>query len=75
MICDSEHSESFDPETLRILCGALDDAWERLEAGTHLNGSADAARAVLAQHIVAIARQGERDRRRLIEGALARLTL
>jgi hypothetical protein len=75
MIRDSEHPESFDPETLRILCAALDDAWRHLEAGTHLNGSADAARAVLAQHIIAMARQGERDRRRLIEGALARLSL
>jgi hypothetical protein len=75
MIRDSEHPESFDPETLRILCAALDDAWQHLEAGTHLNGSADAARAVLARHIVAMARQGQRDRGRLIEGALARLRL
>jgi hypothetical protein len=40
-----------------------------------MNGSADHARTLVAQHIVAMAKQGERDRQRLIEGALARLGL
>ena len=53
----------------------MDEAWRRLEAGAHLNGSADSARTLVAQHIIAMARQGERDPQRLIEGALARLTL
>jgi hypothetical protein len=75
MIHVNEEPKVFNPETLGILGGALDDAWQRLEAGVHLNGSADAARTVLAKHIIAMAQQGERDRQRLIEGALARLKL
>jgi hypothetical protein len=40
-----------------------------------LNGSGDAVRTILAKHIIAMAEQGERNRQRLIEGALARLKL
>jgi hypothetical protein len=32
----------------------MDEAWRRLEGSVHLNGSADAARTVLAEHIIAI---------------------
>ena len=66
---------SFNPETLRVLAGALDDAWLWVEAGAYLNGSAIAARTVLAKHIVAMATQGERNRQRLTDGALRRLSL
>ncbi len=66
--------EEFDPQTLRILGEALDDAWQRVKRN-HLNGRAFAARSVLAQHIYAMAKQGERDPRHLIDGALMRLTL
>ena len=41
----------------------------------HLNAGAHAARTVLAQHIFAMAKKGERDPELLIEGALMRLTL
>ena len=71
----NEPTEEFSPEAVHILGDALDEAWRRLEAGAHLNGSADSARTLVAQHIIAMARQGERDPQRLIEGALARLTL
>ena len=66
--------EEFDPQTLRILDEALDDAWQRVKRN-HLNGRAYAARSVLAQHIYAMAKQGERDPRYLIDGALMRLKL
>jgi hypothetical protein len=66
--------EEFDPQTLRILGEALDDAWQRVKRN-HLNGRAYAARSVLAQHIYAMAKQGERDPRHLIDGALMRLKL
>jgi hypothetical protein len=66
---------TFNPETLHILGSALDDAWQRLEVRVHLNGSGDAIRTILAKHIIAMAEEGERDRQRLIEGALARLKL
>ena len=69
----SEQSTTFNPETLHILGSALDDVWQRLEVRVHLNGSGDAIRTILAKHIIAMAEQGERDRQRLIEGALARL--
>ena len=66
--------EEFEPQTLRILGKALDDAWQRVKRN-HLNGMAYAARRVLAQHIYAMAKQGERDPRHLIDGALTRLKL
>ena len=69
------HEAAFNPETIRILSDALDDAWRRLEAGARLNGSADAARAALAKYIITMANRGERDRQRLTEGALQRLRL
>jgi hypothetical protein len=71
----SEQSTTFNPETLHILGRALDDAWHRLEVRVHLNGSGDAVRTILAKHVIAMAEQGERNRQRLIEGALARLKL
>src|ERR1700730_9119767 len=58
----SEHSTTFNPETLHILGSALDDAWQRLEVRVHLNGSGDAIRTILAKHIIAMAEEGERDR-------------
>ena len=69
MIHLNEQTGAFEPETLHILGGAMDEAWRRVKL-THLNGSANAARSVLAEQIFAMARQGERDPQRLIEGAL-----
>ena len=55
----SGNPEYFEPETLDVMIRALDEAWERAQAnGARVNG---AARDVLAKHIVAMARQGERD--------------
>ena len=72
----SENPEYFDPETLDVMIRALDEAWERAQgSGGRLDGQAGAARDVLAKHIVDMARQGERDRQQLIEGALIRLRL
>ncbi len=72
----SENPEYFDPETLDVMIRALDEAWERFEGSEgRLDGLAGAARTALAEHIVDMARQGERDRERLIEGALIRIKL
>jgi hypothetical protein len=72
----SEKTASFNPETMRLLGSALDDAWDRLQtAQVYFNGSADAARTILAKHLISMAKQGERDRQRLIAGALARISL
>jgi hypothetical protein len=69
---------AFDPDTLEILGVALDEAWRQVEADKttyQIDGNAEGARDMLAQHIVNLARQGERDARRLVQGALCRLRL
>ena len=67
-------AHTFDSETLHILGNAMDQAWRRVKFH-QLNGSASGARTILASHIFAMARKGERDPQRLIAGALMRLTL
>jgi hypothetical protein len=74
----AEHPAAFDPDAIRILSEALDDAWRMVQADEDqfkINGHAAAARDALAKHIVDMAKKGERDRQRLIEGALCRLKL
>jgi hypothetical protein len=72
----SKNPEYFDPETVDVMIRALDEAWERVQvSGARFDGQTRAARNVLAKHIVDMARQGERDRQRLIAGALRRLKL
>jgi len=73
-----DNPAAFDSDTISILSGALDDAWQVVEANKpafKVDGNADGARQTLAKHIVDMAKQGERDRQRLIEDALARLKL
>ena len=73
-----EHPAAFDPDTINILCGALDDAWRSVEANKiayKIDGHVEGARQAVAKHIVDMAKQGERDRQRLIDGALVRLKL
>jgi hypothetical protein len=50
----------FDPATIAILRGVLDDAWSRLPAGRPTSG-----RSLLAERILKAARDGERDPHRL----------
>ena len=69
---------AFDPDTIQILCGALDIAWQTIEidnAAIKLDGNAARAREVLAKQIVDLAKLGERDPQRLAEGALARFKI
>ena len=68
---------SFDAETVQILGGAFDDAWKAVQA----SGApfADArytqfVRETLAKHIIEMAKAGERDRRRLSQDALLKLS-
>jgi hypothetical protein len=71
----AEHPGAFDPGEIRILVAAFDRAWECVQASGGLSGAeAESARAVLAKHIVAAAKDGERDHRRLRDGALLALT-
>ncbi len=71
----------FDPEDVRVLVAAFDDAWRRLrDAGPEFASEreSEAMRDTIAKYIIEQARHGERDGRRLREGALlqcARLSL
>ena len=74
MIHLNEQTGAFEPETLHILGGAMDEAWRRVKL-THLNGRPTLHAPYLLNTFSTMARQGERDPQRLIEGALIRLTL
>jgi hypothetical protein len=66
----------FDPDDIRILVGAFDKAWEAVQASGEVFDSkarVDTARAILAKHIIAAAKDGERDEGRLRDGALVAL--
>jgi hypothetical protein len=72
----AKHPEAFDPQTITILVEALDIAWATIQAsGTQFDGRDEDAREAIARHIVDLATQGERDRQRLIDGALLRFKL
>jgi hypothetical protein len=69
-------NRAIDPDTIHILSGALEDAWRVVKANKpafKIDGNGDDARQMLAKHIVDMAKQGERDRQHLIEGALTQL--
>jgi hypothetical protein len=66
----------FDPEDIRILSLAFEKAWEAVQAsGAQYvsDAHAEAARHIIAKHIIEAAKQGERDQRRLRDGALVAL--
>jgi hypothetical protein len=69
---------SFNPELTEVLAAAFDTAWQRVkESGSPLAADevAAATRETIAKNIIAGARTGERDKNRLIESALAGLTV
>jgi len=72
----AKHLGVFDPDDIRILVGAFDKAWEAVQASGEVFDSkarVDTARAILAKHIIAAAKEGERDEGRLRDGALVAL--
>jgi hypothetical protein len=70
-----EHSGAFDPDEVHTLVAAFDKAWETVQASrvVYPEAKAEAARAILAKHIIAAAKDGERDQGRLRDGALLAL--
>ena len=63
----------FDPETIAVLCAALDEAWDRLlQSGSECTrpAYARAMREVVARRIIDMAQQGIRDQKELANGAL-----
>ena len=70
-------TEVFDPDAIRILTAAFDDAWQRLQNSSvrfDSDQQSEQARNTLAKYIIEQARQGERDERRLRDGALLQFT-
>jgi len=65
----------FGADEISLMSAALNKAWAIVEASgaTYVGENAELARAALANSIIAAARNGERDARRLSEGALADL--
>jgi hypothetical protein len=63
------------PDDISILVAAFDKAWEAVQASGAVFGKteADLARAILAKHIIAAAKNGERDQTRLRDDALMAL--
>jgi hypothetical protein len=72
----ADHLGVFDPDDISILVAAFDKAWEAVQASGVIfdtKAKADAARAILAKHIIAAAKDGEYDEGRLRDGALVAL--
>jgi len=66
----------FEPEAVRILTGAFDDAWARLQAsGAPFSQEeyALAARTIIAKRIIALGKEGQLDRHLLTSAALIHL--
>lgn len=66
----------FDRDAVRTLGQAFDEAWNTLVAGGAQFADAsdeNAAREIIAKHIIQMARLGERDPKRLAESALMEL--
>jgi hypothetical protein len=71
------NEEAFDPETTHLLGSAFDAACRSARVSGALasgNGREAATRELLAKHLIAMVRRGERDPDRLVEEALRRLT-
>jgi hypothetical protein len=69
-------ASSFDPEVLKILGHALDQAWQTVtKSGSPMSvdGHAPITREMLAKAIIANASRGERNLRRLVDAALTEI--
>ncbi len=65
----------FDADDMQILVAAFDKAWESVQASgvIYPEHKVELVRAILAKHIIAAAKDGERDHSRLRDGALLAL--
>ena len=64
----------FDSEDMQILGAAFDSAWDAVQAsGVRYPEDKVELQAILAKHIIAAAKDGERDHSRLRDGALLAL--
>ena len=60
-----------DPETIRLLTSAFEEAWQTIERTAYISPDADARRDKLARLIIAAAQGGERDPIKLRDAAIA----
>ena len=65
----------FDPETIRTLTAAFEDAWRTLEGNGSIGPDADTKRDQLARRIIASAQAGERDMAKIRDDAVAFMRL
>lgn len=65
-VVDLFYTAAFDPETVKVLC----DAYDRACRSLHDTGQPYFVSEVIAQHIIALAKQGERNPAGLCEDAL-----
>lgn len=64
----------FTPEVVLILVAALEDAWTAVQASSiQFDGHAADAQEILAKRIIETAKNGERDRSRLVGDAVGYL--
>jgi hypothetical protein len=65
----------FDAEDMQILSAAFDKAWEAVQASgvIYPEDKVELVRSILAKHIIAAAKDGERDHGLLRDGALLAL--
>jgi hypothetical protein len=68
-IVDLFRSTAFDPEAVKL----LSDAYDKARKSLHDTGQPHIVNEVIAQRIIALAKQGERDPDRLCKGALTAL--
>ena len=69
------NDQVFDADDMQILVAAFDKAWEAVQASRVIypEDKVELVRAILAKHIIAAAKDGERDHSRLRDGALLAL--
>ena len=63
----------FDPEIIKIVAQALDDAWDKIgksAVGSPDRPDANATREEIAKHMIEVAGRGERDQHILAEDAV-----
>jgi hypothetical protein len=70
-------NKAFDAETTHLLGSTFDAAWERAKASSLPTDKEDvrSKRELLAKFIISMVEQGEKDPKRLIDGALLRFRI
>jgi hypothetical protein len=75
-LLEQERGRTFDPDIVRVMSAAFEDAWQTLQtnkAGVAASDRAAVTREILARHIIEMASLGDRDQCRLRESALYHL--